>query len=371
MIKRTQLDKEFFSAPPILTNLFSAGKTKVQHGEATYSIESLFTLKQLLTEKRTLKEDPVLRFLVDQSGVAWFARETRPNNHAPKHYQMTGESINNAYCATAGNLKFKNATCTTLKSINHRSGDFHPSFHSLRLFLAILIVNEPVLPFKLPKILIVKEFDNQGKARYKHKWPVVHIKNWIAQYSHDQKLMNQLKKQAMECKIVHYKPVNFSKNDLPVKEQERYTSKNKFPLLRNLVRKLIHGFTLIEMLIVIVAVGLLIFIAYPSYTQFLIKLRRSEAWVALAQDQLILEHCYAQNFSYNQPCETLPVFPHTSPQGYYQITWANVEAKTYTLSAIPLGNQKKDLTCARFTVNQANLKTATDILGTMQPICLN
>lgn len=201
---RSKVDVDFFSAPPNLNFLFYL-KNAVHHEECTFFIESLVTLKRLLAEKRLRKEDPVLRFLVDDKGLAWFARETRPGVKAPKHFQMTGASQDNASCATAGNIKFTSRKCSVLKNLNHRSGDFQPSFHSLRLFIAILVLNEELLPFKLPKKLVVKELDGNGDMIYKHRWPLVHVKEWVQSFSHDLELIHSLKQHDAARKKVHYK----------------------------------------------------------------------------------------------------------------------------------------------------------------------
>jgi hypothetical protein len=235
MIGRAKLDKEFFSAPPDMSHSFSAGNIAVQHGAGTYAIESLFTLEKLLAAKRSEKKDPILRFLVDKSGSAWFARETRPWMPAPKHYQMTGDTLDSAYCATAGTMKFKNSSYTRLKSINHQSGDFHPSFHSLRLFLAILIINEKTLPFRLPRILVVKEFNRQGIMICKHRWPVAHIKDWVHNFSHDQELMTRLSKQDADTKIVCYEALNLRKNEMS-KDKNQALIPPKNPLKNSLLR---------------------------------------------------------------------------------------------------------------------------------------
>jgi hypothetical protein len=192
----------------------------VQHEECTHFIESLSTLEKLLTEKRLKKGDPVLRFLVDLAGIAWFAKETRPGISAPKHFQMTGEAQSDAHCRAAGNIKFKNSSCKVLKNINHRSGDFHPSFYSLRLFLAILILNEEILPFKLPRILGIKENGKDGKTIYKHRCRVSRIKNWVHTFSDNEKLVNQLKKQDIDTKIVHYKATE-SENEKHVNQLKK------------------------------------------------------------------------------------------------------------------------------------------------------
>ncbi|WP_454782105.1 hypothetical protein [Legionella sp. WA2022007384] len=206
MLFSSKLHEEFFSVAPDFSNCFHL-INKVHHEECTYFIESLSTLEKLLEEKRFRNEDPTLRFLVDMDGRVWFARETRPNISAPKHFQMTGKPQNKAQCQTAGNIKFTNSKCTTLKNINHRSGDFQPSFYSLRIFLAILILNEEALPFKLPRTLVVKELDSNGEVINKHRWPVSKIKKWVGTFN-NKSLVMQLKKQGAQTKQVHYKATN-------------------------------------------------------------------------------------------------------------------------------------------------------------------
>lgn len=131
------------------------------------------------------------------------------------------------------------------------------------------------------------------------------------------------------------------------------------------------GFTLIELMIAILIMATLATIAYPYYVGFMLKSRRSDAMAALAQDQIILERCYTQNFSYNAPCGSLPAFPQTSAQGFYSITLTNVGPTTYTLTATPIGSQTEDTTCASMAVDQSNAKTAVDSSGTAQTICWN
>lgn len=131
------------------------------------------------------------------------------------------------------------------------------------------------------------------------------------------------------------------------------------------------GYTLIELLIAMLIIGILARLAYPSYLYYLLKSRRADAITALTQDQIILERCYAQNFAYNGACGSLPAFPQNSPQGNYTITISNLGATTYTLTATPTGNQTKDTTCASFVVTQANVKTAVDNSGTSQTSCWN
>ena len=130
-----------------------------------------------------------------------------------------------------------------------------------------------------------------------------------------------------------------------------------------------HGFTLVELLIVVTIVGLLSAIAYPSYRSYILKSHRADALAALSQNQAMLERCYAQNFSYSASCATLPTFPIVSPQGYYLVTLSNQSATSFTLTASATGTQTADTQCAKLTLDQANQQLATDVTGKQQTVC--
>ena len=128
------------------------------------------------------------------------------------------------------------------------------------------------------------------------------------------------------------------------------------------------GFTLIELLIALAILAILITIAYPSYNQYILRSRRADAIAALSQDQILLERCYAQNFSYTG-CASLPGFPHNSTQGFYSISLSSLGSTNYSLTATPIGSQAQDTTCASMSVNQANVRTASDSSSTAQSVC--
>jgi type IV pilus assembly protein PilE len=146
---------------------------------------------------------------------------------------------------------------------------------------------------------------------------------------------------------------------------------NRDKRLMNKNSRTIKGFTLVELLIALVIIGILVSFAYPSYLQFIQKSRRADALAILTQDQIIFERCYSQNFSYVAACGALPAFPQTTPEGFYTINVSNLTATTYTLTATPLGSQTDDTKCASMSVNQANVKAAVDSTATAQTECWN
>jgi type IV pilus assembly protein PilE len=119
------------------------------------------------------------------------------------------------------------------------------------------------------------------------------------------------------------------------------------------------GFTLIEVMITLVIVGVVTAIALPSYRSYILKSHRAEAVQALTQYQSMIERCYAQNLVYNGTCYAALSFPVNSTNGYYSIGTTNMGAATYTLTATAQNAQAADGTCLTFTIDQTNTRTVT------------
>ena len=88
------------------------------------------------------------------------------------------------------------------------------------------------------------------------------------------------------------------------------------------VRRYMRGFTLIELMIVVVIASLLALLSYPSYREFAARAKRNEAKAALLQIATNQERAYLQNNTFTQNLQTLdfattPVF--TTASGSYDI----------------------------------------------------
>lgn len=124
------------------------------------------------------------------------------------------------------------------------------------------------------------------------------------------------------------------------------------------------GFTLIEIMIVVVIIAILAAIAYPSYQESVRKSRRADARAVLLEAAQFMERRYTENLAAGYAAVTQANLTAarlgSSPKGggspYYNIqlvTAANPPA--FTLSAVPQGVQASDV-CGTLTLTNAGVK---------------
>lgn len=86
-----------------------------------------------------------------------------------------------------------------------------------------------------------------------------------------------------------------------------------------------RGFTLIEVMIVVVIVGILASIAYPSYRNYVLKANRAEGAAHILRILQAQERHYSQNMTYTTALSDLQI-DASSETGKYSISTAGMTA---------------------------------------------
>ncbi len=107
------------------------------------------------------------------------------------------------------------------------------------------------------------------------------------------------------------------------------------------------GFTLIELMITVVVIGILAAIAYPSYVDSVRKSRRADAKTAIMDNAQRMETFYAREAKYTNAT----LSDNKSPDGFYSLA-LTAGANTYTITATPVGDQANDA-IKGFRINEA------------------
>jgi type IV pilus assembly protein PilE len=97
-----------------------------------------------------------------------------------------------------------------------------------------------------------------------------------------------------------------------------------------------RGFTLIEVVIVVVVIGILAAIAFPSFQNFIANSNRADAHAALQNIQLLQERYRKDQGRYGTLAEIGA--PSTSPNGCFSLAIENVGRANYVARATAVPN---------------------------------
>ena len=127
-----------------------------------------------------------------------------------------------------------------------------------------------------------------------------------------------------------------------------------------------RGFSLIELMIVVVIAAVLATVAYPSYVQHIQKTRRVMAQGCLLELGQWMERHYTQNLATGYANATLPSTQcRNDLNGLYTFGFADSQptTSTYTLNATATGAQLGDSGCRILGLTQTGARSAVNASG--------
>lgn len=116
--------------------------------------------------------------------------------------------------------------------------------------------------------------------------------------------------------------------------------------------KLQDGFTLIELMIVVLIVGVLATVGFPSYRDYVIRGKLAEGTAALSNARIRLEQHYQDDPSTGYSNWTCP-----ASTASFDFVCDPLTASTYTIQAIGKGT----VSGFTFTINENNAKQTTAV----------
>jgi type IV pilus assembly protein PilE len=119
------------------------------------------------------------------------------------------------------------------------------------------------------------------------------------------------------------------------------------------------GFTLVELMIVVLIVSILAAIAVPSYQRYVMRSFRAAARACMMEYSQQMERFYTTNLTYVGGAPALGCSTESGLDVRYTITVpaATLAARAYTITGVPQGVQAtQDTQCGTLTLDQAGVR---------------
>ncbi len=126
-------------------------------------------------------------------------------------------------------------------------------------------------------------------------------------------------------------------------------------------KRSVSGFSLIELMVTVAIIAILATIAYPSYTDHVVRSNRTEAQRELLRLANLQEQFYSDNRTYTDDMTQLgmPADPYITTDNFYSIDTTGAVGDTFTLRATAINEQAAmDGDCSWLAIDNFGRKTA-------------
>lgn len=121
------------------------------------------------------------------------------------------------------------------------------------------------------------------------------------------------------------------------------------------------AFTLLELMITVAIVGILAAVAIPSYTDYIMRGKITEATSNLLSMRTKLEQYYQDNRTYVGACATGTIAPLPSGLKYFIMTCPTLTATTYTVQANGGATGDQSMAGFSYTTTEANARSTSAV----------
>ena len=127
------------------------------------------------------------------------------------------------------------------------------------------------------------------------------------------------------------------------------------------MNRVIRGFTIVELMIILCIIAIIFMFAYPSYSGHTMKSRRAEGMGELIELADRMERYYSLNNTYNGSTlgpDAGHVYETTTEKGNYTLEITSATTTLFTITATPNGPQANDK-CGTLTLTSRGQKSAS------------